>query len=536
MRKALKLSLILLAALACPAILLSFAQADTPTRARLTPQEKRGKHIFLRGSSLSGKEIIAALSDGAVMVPAASMPCASCHGIDGAGRAEGGVTPSDITWEALTKSYSDAQSTGREHSPYTERSLEHAITRGRDPAGNKLHALMPRYQISPDDLSDLIAYLKRLGKDLDRGITDASITVGTVLPAQGPMAEVGQVMKAVLSAYFDEINKEGGIYNRRIDLKIAEPAQTADATAARVKDFLEREQVFAMAGAFIAGADKEVAALIEKEEVPLVGPWTLFPQVSFPLNRHVFYLLPGLREQARSLADLAAQSMNAQVPKIAVVYSENNAGVADVIKDQCKNLGWNLVKTYAYSANQFDAARLAKELGQQNPQVLFFLGKAEELKRIFKEDEGSELAPKVYMPGSLAAREIFELPLKLKDKVFLSFPTVPQDQTAAGVAEYRALASRYNLPSSHMASQLLAYCSARTLVQGLKLAGKNLSREKLITTLESLNEFSTGLIPPLTFGPNRRIGSSAAHIVVVDLEKKNFIRVGDRLPRPKAEP
>jgi ABC-type branched-subunit amino acid transport system substrate-binding protein len=527
---------VLLTGLLGLASLLSPAEANTPTRARLTAQEKRGKEIYLRGTSLSSKEITATLSDGAVSVPGATMPCASCHGLDGAGRAEGGVTPSDITWEALTKSYSNTQSTGREHSAYTERSLEYAITRGRDPAGNKLHALMPRYRIAPDDLSDLIAYLKRLGKDLDPGITDASITVGTVLPAQGPMAEVGRVMKSVMSAYFEEVNKEGGIYNRRIDFRIAEPAQTAEATSAKVKDFVEREEVFAMAGAFIAGADKELASLIEKEEVPLVGPWTLYPQIGFPLNRHVFYLLPGLREQARTLVDLAAQSTNAQSPTVAIVYSENNAGVADAIKEQCKILGWSLVRTYAYSANQFDAARLAKELGQQNPQALFFLGKAEELKRIFKENEATEWAPKVFLPGSLAGKEVFELPPKLKDKVFLSFSTVPQDQTAAGVAEYRALASRYNLPSSHMASQLLAYCSARILVHGLKLAGKNLSREKLITVLESLNEFNTGLIPPLTFGPNRRIGSSAAYFVMVDLEKKNFIRVGDRLPRPKAEP
>ena len=46
----------------------------------------------------------------------------------------------------------------------------------------------------------------------------------------------------------------------------------------------------------------------------------------------------------------------------------------------------------------------------------------------------------------------------------------------------------------------------RILVHVLELSGKDLSREKLVTTLEGLYEFETGLMPKITFGPNRRIG------------------------------
>jgi hypothetical protein len=64
--------------------------------------------------------------------------------------------------------------------------------------------------------------------------------------------------------------------------------------------------------------------------------------------------------------------------------------------------------------------------------------------------------------------------------------------------------------------------AAKILVYGLERSGKNLSREKLVTTLEGLYEFDTGLMPRLTFGPNRRIGSMGAYIVTIDPEKKLF--------------
>jgi len=60
------------------------------------------------------------------------------------------------------------------------------------------------------------------------------------------------------------------------------------------------------------------------------------------------------------------------------------------------------------------------------------------------------------------------------------------------------------------------------LVQGLKESGRRLSRELLIEALEGLYEYSTGLTPPLTFGPNRRVGAHGAYIVAVDLDERRF--------------
>jgi hypothetical protein len=53
-----------------------------------------------------------------------------------------------------------------------------------------------------------------------------------------------------------------------------------------------------------------------------------------------------------------------------------------------------------------------------------------------------------------------------------------------------------------------------------------LSREKLITVLEGLYDYETGLTPRITFGPNRRVGASGAYVVRVDAERKEFALTG----------
>ena len=46
-------------------------------------------------------------------------------------------------------------------------------------------------------------------------------------------------------------------------------------------------EVFAMTGAFIAGAEKEVIPLMAEREVPLIGPFTLYPETGLPLREEL---------------------------------------------------------------------------------------------------------------------------------------------------------------------------------------------------------------------------------------------------------
>jgi hypothetical protein len=56
------------------------------------------------------------------------------------------------------------------------------------------------------------------------------------------------------------------------------------------------------------------------------------------------------------------------------------------------------------------------------------------------------------------------------------------------------------------------------LIEALKRAGRDVSRQKLIEALERLYQFNTALTPPITYTPNRRIGSMGAYIVAIDVE------------------
>jgi ABC-type branched-subunit amino acid transport system substrate-binding protein len=504
-----------------------FAQTPEKTRPERDPlsqQEHRGKEIYFGIAASAGPPIKALIGNPPTEAPGALMACANCHGEDGKGRPEGGVVPSDITWEALTKPYGVTHSTGRTHPSYTDKLLVRAVCLGIDPAGNKLHVAMPRFQMSREDINALIAYLKRLGKEIDPGLSDSTIRIGTVLPATGPLAESGRAIKSLLAAYFDEINKQGGIYNRRIELSIAELGSGPAESAANVEKLIKEARPIALVAALTAGAEKEIGAVCERTQVPLIGPLTLFADTGYPASRHTFYLLSGVEQQARALVDYSRKELRSSHPRVAIVYSPESVSpeVVEAIKQYCMQSGWGSVTSVNGRSEGFGSPGLAQKMKIAGGDLVLFLASGREAELFAEAAQQTMWTPVLLIPGSLASNDVFEWRATLENRLFLALPSLPSDQTQAGTSEYRALAEGHNLSRAQMASQIMALCSAKVLAHGLKLAGRSVTREKLVTTLEGLYDFDTGLMPKIGFGRDRRIGALGAYIVTVDQEKKRF--------------
>lgn len=496
---------------------------------RLTPQEQQGKQIYLTGESPAGEPITALMGESSIEVPASTLPCGNCHGRDGKGNPEGGVTPTDLTWPALTKPYGVRHESGREHPPYTVSLLKRAIAMGFDPAGNELHVAMPRYRMTLGDMEALVAYLQRLGADPDPGVTTEALHLGTLLPPQGQATGIDRAIQAVLDAFVAEVNQRGGLYGRRLILHTHRLARDPAERRAGVETFLDTTPVFALAGAFLAGSEQEITTLVAEREVPLIGPFTLHPQTGFPINRQVFYLLAGLATQGRVLVDFAAERHPSEEtvgegPTAVVVFSPGDAERAlEAMESQAKLYGWQLQRRPLPSAGQDGMGlELARELGKEGVERLFLLHP------LAGDPEFLAALPSVelYVPGAFVTPALLESAAASEGRLFLVVPSLPADQTPQAMTRYRRLAETYDLPQGHRATQLATLAATEVLLEGLKQAGRDVSREKLIAALETLYEHRTGMLPPITYNPNRRVGAEGAYVMALDAKIGSLRPVG----------
>ena len=497
------------------------------TKAAPTTAQSWGKQIYHEGISPAGDEITAIVGTEGVKLPASAVPCASCHGRDGLGRPEGGVLPPDIRWSELTKSYGHVHEDGRRHPAFDEIGLARLIRTGLDPANNRLDQSMPLYSMSVEDMDSLVAYLRFLEHDWDPGISEDSIQVATLLPLQGPQGELGQAMAQVMHAYFQEVNRRGGVFGRKLELLAIPYGSSAEATLENLRAAFQREGVFALVGAYTVGLDAQILELLRDQRMPMVGPFTLNPGDAF-LNSDVFYIYPGFAEQAQALAAKAIAMMKGGKGKLVLVgpEGENVDGlIAAVEKKQPKEQLFE-IEILRYQRGELDAAALAESLQQAESDAVVFLGVQAELETLLNALADSGHYPGVFALSAFVPRPLGEAPDMFTQRVYLAYPTLSSDVSEAGRSEYLKLAEVHALPPGHLQGQVAALAAAKLLEEGLRGAGRSLNRERLVEAIEALYRYDTGLTPPLTYGPNRRIGAMGAHVINLDIANKASTPVG----------
>ncbi|MBZ5537781.1 MAG: ABC transporter substrate-binding protein [Acidobacteriia bacterium] len=497
-----------------------FAQA----RQSFSPQDRLGKQIYLKGEDGERGEINAVLGVGDLELPGTSFPCVNCHGPRGEGTSEGGLQPSPLTWTELRSPHTSPL-TGHKRGPYNEATLARAISHGLDPGNLPLHPGMPHYQMSLHQMADLIAYLKKLGSDadVDSGLNDTIIDLGSVLPMTGPLAQAGQDVKATLNAYFTEINSQGGIYGRRFNLQVADSHGDAEGTLKATRKLVEEEAVFALIGSFEPSGSDPTNEYLRQKEVPLIGPTTLLPRPSIPPNPYVFYLLPTFRDQARVLVDFVHSRTKVEPPKLAVI-SERGEVYADALaglKLQAKMYAMNLVFEEDYKPGLLSPSTVVKNLVAKQPEYVFAFGSADDVVALGLEMKRIGFTPPLLGSATLVGRLAFSLPPEIASNCFLSYPAAFPNREE--LEEFLSVLRKAKVELRSPAFQASAYAAAKIMVEVAKRSSRQITRAQLIQSMEKLRDFQTGVVPPVTFGPNRRVGCSGSYIVGIDLKNKRHV-------------
>lgn len=197
-------------------------------------------------------------------LPGAFAACARCHGSLGEGSREGGVSPPPLTGTALTSP--------RGNLPAFEddAAIMRAVVEGRSRDGTTLSAAMPRYRLSDAEAASLLAYLRVLGgaEDLPPGVSNDSVRIGALLPLSGADAASGNAALAGLRETFDDVNAQGGVYGRRLDLVVVDSASRGGLPAARE---LLAQHPYALVGGMWNAHEAAVGAAFSQNRVAKLG-------------------------------------------------------------------------------------------------------------------------------------------------------------------------------------------------------------------------------------------------------------------------
>ena len=349
---------------------------------------------------------------------------------------------------------------------------------------------------------------------LSFGAGAQDIQVGRSLPLTGPIAGYGIAKKLGGDAYIERINREGGVRGRKIRLTTIDDRYDAAEALKNIRT-MEGNDVVAMLSLLGVPAVAAAQPVLEQLKLPAVGLTSGAAGVRTPVRRYSFPMRASYADEAAAITQHLT-SLN--MTRVLVVRQLNpfGASVADTMIAALDKAGIKPVADVPYKVDGSDVKEVVAKMvavGQVN--VVFLAmqsGVAIPLIDSMR-NTGTQVGADIF---SVSAVDTTVLANMLKEKargvaisqiVPLNQPTLPL------VREYlRDLkAIEGGTPSFY---GLEAYLEAKILVEGLRRSGATISRENLVTALESLGTYDLGGMY-VTYGPGKREGARFVDLTMV---------------------
>ena len=320
----------------------------------------------------------------------------------------------------------------------------------------------------------------------ETGVTNTRILLGQSAGLSGPTAQMSRQLLIGARAYFDKINKQGGVHGRRIELLTRDDRYFASLAAYNTRQLIENDKVFALFGFVGLPTSQAALSAATKARVPFFAPMTGGASLYSPFNRYVFTLRASYTEEyAYALRNLSSMGLR----KFALVYQQDQYGVSvkQAVENKARDEAVDLVTIDIDMDGRSVERVIDKVLAARSEVVMLLSANYLTNARIVRalRDRGylGQFFAISFVGQKALAEELGDLARGMLVTQVVPFPwrvSMPL------VAEYRQRMSEAGYKDLTFSS-LEGYIAARVLVEGLRRARRNLTREKLIRALESIN-------------------------------------------------
>ncbi len=351
------------------------------------------------------------------------------------------------------------------------------------------------------------------------GVTDSAVTLGMSSPFSGPNGAYGQDMKNVITAYFDQINKAGGINGRKIDLVALDDGYETDRTVANSKKLIDESKVFALLQYYGSSpTTKAMNDVFGPAKVPLVGTisgaGTLRqPVKDNPNNKYMFNVRASYADETEAIVN---QLVGLGLKNIAVFYQNDGFGLSglDGVKAALKKHNMEPAAVGTVERNSLDVDAAVKAIAKASPQavvmVTLYKPTAAFVKAMRKINQNPQFMTLSPVGADLLVAELGNDARGIGISQVMPYPF---NDTTPVVREYQRLMQGVK-STNYSYYGIEAYITAKVMVEAIKRSGKDLTREKLVQTLEGMSNFDLGGFR-VSFTANERAGSRFVDLTVV---------------------
>jgi len=326
------------------------------------------------------------------------------------------------------------------------------------------------------------------------------IVLGQSAPFTGPAAQLGIQFHAGARLYFEQVNAQGGIQQRRIELVKMddgyEPERCADNTRKLLAD--DPLALFAYVGTPTSLAALPLAI---SSRTPFIAPYTGAMGLREPFNRYAFHLRASYNDET---AVIVKQLANLGLTKIAVFYQNDAYGKSglDGVQLALASVGTKPVAIATVERNSVDVAAAVKTLTAAAPDAIVQISAYKSCAAFIRQAKAAGYGGTFHNVSFVGTQALAdELGKDAAGVVVSQVVPSPYNNARPIAREFNEAVKKAGGEYQANFSSMEGYIAAKVVTEGLRRAGAKPTRESLVTALEGLGSQALGGFN-ITLAPN----------------------------------
>jgi branched-chain amino acid transport system substrate-binding protein len=340
-------------------------------------------------------------------------------------------------------------------------------------------------------------------KKYDQGANDKEIKLGNINPYSGPASAYGAIGKAI-AAYFDKVNAEGGVNGRMVKFISLDDGYNPAKTVEQARKLVEEEEVLLVFQTLGTPPNSAIHKYMNTKKVPQLFVATGATKWGDPKN---FPWTMGWQPNYQSEAKIYAAHILDTKPgaKIAVLYQNDDYG-KDYLKGFEDGLGAKaasmIVSKISYEVTDPTVDSQMVSLKASGADTFFNITTPKFAAQAIKKAAELGWKPTHYLNSVSSAVGSVLVPAGIENSLgiitagYIKDPTDPQFQKGKEWDDWMAWMKKYHASGDLKDNfNVYGYTVAQTMVQVLKQAGDNLTRENVMKQAANLDMTLPMLLP-----------------------------------------
>ncbi len=321
------------------------------------------------------------------------------------------------------------------------------------------------------------------------------IRLGMSAPFSGNKSNLGNEMYMGANAYFQSINKNGGIYGRNIRIITRDNKYEPKIAIQNALQFIKKDKIFAFFATVGTPTSKAILPIALKNDIPFLGAFSGAEFLRKSKNSLILNARVSYEDETEKLINYFVGIK--KFTRIAVLYQNDSYGRSGLrgVRIALRKRNLKIVGIEgegSYKRNTLSVGNALYEISQTNPEVIIlvgttmpaavFINRARKNRKIRKNIEFGVLS---FVSPKLLLKNI---DYKAKNIIFSQVVPSPWTSDKIQIVKYRELMKLYYPQQDFGFVSLEGYFVAKMTAQIFMDIGKNFTKQDFIKDMEKISK------------------------------------------------